>query len=95
MNPTDFVGNNGGGCKGQLSDASPRRFLATCVGTHWYSDGMFDNIFGFSHTVLFDVAKNSVMGKIDGSAFIESALSPSGRKIAVLKGAKVRLYDAP
>ena len=83
VNPTDFVGNNGGGCKGQLSDASPRRFLATCVGTHWYSDGMFDNIFGFSHTVLFDVTTNGVMGRIDGSAFIESALSLSGRKIAI------------
>jgi hypothetical protein len=95
VNSTDFVGENGGGCKGQLSDASPRRFLATCVGTHWYSDGMFDNIFGFSHTVLFDVTTNSVIGRIDGSAFVESGLSPSGRKIAILKGAKIRLYDAP
>ncbi len=95
VNPTDFVGDNGGGCRGQLSDALPRRFLATCVGTHWYSDGMFDNIFGFSHTVLFDVTTNSVIGKIDGSAFIESALSPSGRRVAILKGEKIRLYDAP
>jgi hypothetical protein len=95
VNPTDFVGDNGGGCKGQLSDAPPRRFLATCVGTHWYSDGMFDNIFGFSHTVLFDVTTNSVIGRIDGSAFIESALSPSGRKISILKGEKIHLYDAP
>ena len=95
VNSTDFVGNQGGGCNGQLTDASPRRFLATCVGTHWYSDGMFDNVFGFSHTVLFDVTTNSIIGRVDGSAFIESALSPSGRKIAILKGEKIRLYDAP
>jgi len=95
VNPTDFVGDQGGGCNGQLSDGSPRRFLAICVGTHWYSDGMFDNIFGFSHTVLFDVATHSIIGRVDGSAFIKSALSPSGRRIATLKGEKVRLYDAP
>ena len=94
INPTNFVGDNGGGCNGQLSEASPRRFLATCVGTHWYSDGMFDSIFGFSHTLLFDVTKKSIIGRVDGSAFISSALSPSGRKIAILKGSKVRLYDA-
>jgi hypothetical protein len=56
---------------------------------------MFHNIFGFSHTVLFDVTTNSVIGRIDGSAFIESALSLSGRKIAILKGENTRLYDAP
>jgi hypothetical protein len=95
VNPTNFVGDNGGSCNGQLSEASPRRFLATCVGTHWYSDGMFDNIFGFSHTVLFDVTTNRIIGRVDGSASIESALSPSGRKIAILKGEKTRLYDAP
>jgi hypothetical protein len=95
VNPTDFVGANGGNCNGQLSETSPKRFLATCIGTHWYSDGMFDNIFGFSHTVLFDVTTYSIIGRVDGSAFIVSALSPSGRKIAILKGERVRLYDAP
>jgi hypothetical protein len=95
VNPTNFVGDNGGGCNGQLSDASPRRFLASCVGTHWYSDGMFDGVFGFSRTLLFDVSTKRIVGRVDGSAFISSALSPSGRKIAILKGGKVRLYDAP
>ena len=95
VSPTDFVGNNGGSCGGQLSEASPRRFLATCVGAHWYSDGMFDNIFGFSHAVLFDVMTGDIIGQIDGGAFISSALSPSGREIAILKGKKIRLYDAP
>jgi hypothetical protein len=95
VNATNFVGHNGGGCNGQLSDSSPRRFLASCVGTHWYSDGMFDAIFGFSRTLLFDVSTKSIIGRVDGSAFISSALSPSGRKIAILKGGKVRLYDAP
>jgi hypothetical protein len=95
VNPTNLVGDNGGNCNGQLSEASPRRFLATCVGAHWYSDGMFDNIFGFSHTVLFELTTGNIIGRVDGSAFIESALSPSGRKIAILKDKKVRLYDAP
>lgn len=95
VNPTNFVGDNGGNCNGQLSEAQPRRFLATCVGTHWYSDGMLDNIFGFSRSVLFDVTTKSIIGRFDGSAFISAALSPSGRKIAILKGQKVRLYDAP
>jgi hypothetical protein len=95
VDPTNFVGDNGGNCSGQLSEESPRRFLATCVGTHWYSDGMFDNIFGFSRTLLFDVTTKSIIGRIDGSAFISAALSPSGRRIAFLKGEKVRPYDAP
>ena len=95
VDPTNLVGDNGGGCAGQLSEASPQRFLATCVGTHWYSDGMFDGLFGFSRTVLFDVSTKSVLGRVDGSAFISAALSPSGRKIAVLKSGKVRLYDVP
>jgi hypothetical protein len=95
VNPTDFIGNNGGHCDGQLSEAIPMRFLATCIGTHWYSDGMFDAIFGFSHTLLFDVSTKSIIGRVDGSEFISSALSPSGRKVAILKGGKVRLYDAP
>lgn len=95
VSPTDFVGSNGGSCGGQLSEAPPRRFLATCVGAHWYSDGMFDNIFGFSHAVLFDVTTGNIIGQVDGGAFISSALSPSGREIAILKGKKVRLYSAP
>jgi hypothetical protein len=95
VNPTNFVGNNGGNCYGQLSEASPMRFLATCFGTHWYSDGDLDAIFGFSHTLLFDVSTKTIIGRVDGSAFISSALSPSGRQVAILKGGKVRLYDAP
>ncbi len=93
--PTNLVGENGGSCEGQLSEVLPRRFLATCVGTRWYSDGMFDSIFGFSHTVLFDVSTKDLVGRIDGGAFITSALSPSGRQIAILRGGKVRLYEAP
>jgi hypothetical protein len=95
VNLTNFVGNNGGICVGELSEASPRRFLASCRGTHWYSDGELDAIFGFSHTLLFDVSTKSIIGRVDGSEFISSALSPSGRQIAILKSGKVRLYDAP
>jgi len=95
VNSTNFIGSNGGACEGQLSEASPKRFLAVCVGTHWYSDGMFDSVFGFSRILLFDVSARSIVGRIDDSAFISAAISPSGRRIAILKNGKVRLYDVP
>ncbi len=95
VDPTNFVGDNGGGCEGQLSEEPPQRFLVTCVGAHLYSDGMFDGLFGFSRTLLFDVSTRSILGRVDGGAFISAALSPSGRQIAILKNGKVRLYDVP
>jgi hypothetical protein len=90
----DFVGKEGGGCDGHLSEVEPRRFLAVCTGTHWYSDGMFDAIFGFSRVVLFDVSTRSVIKRIDGPAYVSASLSPSGKRVAILKGGKVRLYEA-
>jgi hypothetical protein len=89
----DFVGKNGGNCEGQISDAEPRRFLAVCTGTHWYSDGMFDAIFGFSRVVLFEVSSGHLVMRIDGPAFTSAALSPSGKRVATLRGSKVRLYE--
>ena len=89
----DFVGKDGGGCNGYLSEVEPRRFLAVCIGTHWYSDGMFDAIFGFSRVILFDVSSRSPIQRIDGPAYISAALSPSGKRVAILKGGKVRLYQ--
>jgi hypothetical protein len=89
----DFVGKNGGNCEGQLSASEPRRFLAVCTGAHWYSDGMFDAIFGFSSVVLFDVPSGHQVMRIDGPAFTSAALSPSGKKVATLRGSKVRLYE--
>ena len=90
----DFVGSQGGGCTGEQSGVGPRRFLAICIGTHWYSDGIFDAIFGFSRVVLFDVSTRSVVKRIDGPAYVSAALSPSGKRVAILKGGKVRLYEA-
>ncbi len=92
VSPEDFVGKNGGSCDGELSSAEPRRFLAVCAGTHWYSDGMFDSIFGFSRIVVFDVPSGRIVSRIDGPAYTSAALSPSGKLIAVLRGSKVRLY---
>lgn len=89
----DFVGKNGGNCDGELSTSEPRRFLAMCNGTHWYSDGMFDSIFGFSRVILFDAPSGHQVMRIDGPAFTSAALSPSGKRDATLRGSKVRLYD--
>lgn len=93
VSPEDFVGKNGGGCDGELSETEPRRFLAVCAGTHWYSDGMFDSIFGFSRVVVFDVPAGRIISRIDGPEFTSATLSPSGKLVAVLKGSKVRLYQ--
>jgi hypothetical protein len=89
----DFLGRNGGDCYGQLSAVEPRRFLAVCNGTHWYSDGMFDGIFGFSRVVLFDVSSGRIIRRIDGPAYTSAALSPSGKRVAVLRDSKIRLYQ--
>lgn len=89
----DFVGKNGGNCEGQLSASEPRRFLAVCTGTHWYSDGMLDAIFGFSRVVLFDVPSGHQVMRINGPAFTSAALSPSAKRVATLRDSKVRLYE--
>ena len=47
---------NDSSCTGELSDSEPRRFLATCVGAHVYTDGELDALFGYSRIALFDVA---------------------------------------
>ena len=93
VSPEDFVGKNGGGCGGQLSTLEPRRFLAVCTGAHWYSDGMFDAIFGFSRVVLFDVPSARIIMRIDGPAYTSAALSPLGKRVATLRGSKIRLYE--
>jgi len=54
---------------------------------------MFDAIFGFSRVVLFDVSTKTVIKRIDGPAYVSAALSPSGKRVAILKGGKVRLYE--
>ena len=89
----DFAGKNGGHCEGQLSASEPLRFLAVCIGTHWYSDGMFDAIFGFSRVVLFDVPSGHQLVRINGPAFTSAAISPSGKRIAILRDSRVRLYE--
>jgi hypothetical protein len=89
----DFAGMNGGNCHGELSTSEPRRFLVVCTGAHWYSDGMLDSIFGFSRVVLFDAPSGHQVMRIDGPAFTSAALSPSGKRVATLRGSKVRLYE--
>ena len=89
----DFLGKDGGYCEGQLSASEPRRFLALCTGTHWSSDGTFDAIFGFSKVILFDVPSGHPVMRIDGPAVSSAALSPSGKRVAILRGSKVRLYE--
>ncbi len=93
VNPEDFVGKNGGNCEGALSDLEPRRFLALCTGTHWYSDGMFDAIFGFTRVVLFEAPSGCIIQRFDGPAYISAALSPSGKKVAILRSGRVLLYE--
>jgi hypothetical protein len=90
----DFVGKNGGNCDGELSTSEPHRFLAVCAGAHWYSDGMFDSIFGFSRVVLFDAPSGHQVMRIDRPAFTSAALSPSGKRVATLRGNKVRIYES-
>lgn len=89
----NFVGTNGGGCDGQMSGSEPRRFLAVCRGAHWYSDGMFDSIFGFSRVVLFEVPSGRQITRLDGPVAVNAELSPSGKSLAVVRGSKIRLYD--
>jgi hypothetical protein len=79
-------------CTGDPSVSEPRRFLATCVGTHFYTDGDFDAFFGYSRIALFDVASRRILVRIDGAAYSSAVLSPSGKLIAVTHGNKVRLF---
>jgi hypothetical protein len=54
---------------------------------------MFDAIFGFSRVVLFEVSSGHLVMRIDGPAFTSAALSPYGKRVATLRGSKVRLYE--
>lgn len=89
----DFVGTNDSGCRGQISAVEPRRLLVMCTGIRLDTDGTFDAIFGFSRVVIFDVSTRTLIKRIDGPSFISAAISPSGKKVAILKGGKVRLYE--
>jgi hypothetical protein len=81
-----------GSCAGELSISEPRRFLAFCNGTHFYTDGDLDSIFGYSRIALFDVSSRHILARIDGPAYTSAALSPNGQLISVLHGKKVHLY---
>jgi hypothetical protein len=83
-------------CTGEVSTDKPQRFLASCVGAHFFSDGELDAIFGYSRIALFDVASKRILLRIDGPAFTSATVSPDGRKIATIhRGRKItlRLYD--
>jgi hypothetical protein len=82
-------------CTGDVSVSKPRRFLATCVGAHFYTDGDLDSIFGYSRIALFDVTSKRMLFRLDGPAYTSATLSPEGRLIATIhRGRKieVRLY---
>lgn len=78
-------------CTGEVSAIKPGRFLATCVGTHFYTDGDLDAIFGYSRIALFDVTSKQMLARIDGPAYTSAALSPDGRQIAVIHRERVRI----
>jgi hypothetical protein len=82
----------GSNCDGDFSASQPKRFLATCVGAHFYTDGDLDAIFGYSRIALFDVASRHIVARIDGPAYTTAVLSPSGKLIAVTHSNKVHLY---
>jgi hypothetical protein len=83
-------------CTGEVSASKPRRFLATCVGTHLYTDGEFDAIFGYSRIALFDVTSKQMLTRINAPALTSAALSPNGRRLATVHNGinkiEVRLY---
>jgi len=81
------------GCTGNLSASEPRRFLAVCTGSYFYTDGLLDSIFGYSRIELFDVNSRRSLTRIDGPADTSASLSPSGKIIAVVThDGKLRLY---
>jgi hypothetical protein len=82
----------GSNCTGELSTSEPHRFLATCIGAHFYTDGDLDGIFGYSRIALFDVPSRRILARIDGRAYTWAALSPVGNLIAVLHGDRVNFY---
>ena len=82
----------GSNCTGELSTSEPHRFLVTCIGTHFYTDGDLDFIFGYSRIALFDVPSRRLIARVDGRAYTWAALSPEGNLIAVLHGDKVNFY---
>ena len=79
-------------CTGELSSADPRRFLAICIGAHFYSDGDLDAIFGYSRIALFDVGSRDFLMRLDGPAYTSAFLSPSGKLIATVHLGRLRLY---
>jgi hypothetical protein len=81
-------------CTGDLSGSEPRRFLATCVGAHIYTDGELDALFAYSRIALFDVASRQILARIEGPAYTSAVLSPSGKLIAVEHMSKIRFYRA-
>lgn len=80
-----------GNCSGEMSAIKPRRFLATCVGAHVYTDGDLDSIFGYSRIALFDVTSKQILTRIDGPAYTSATLSPDGRQIAVIHRERVKI----
>jgi hypothetical protein len=79
-------------CTGEVSAFKPMRFLATCVGTHFYTDGDLDAIFGYSRIALFDVTSKQKLTSINGPVDATAALSPGGGRIAVIHRGRVKIW---
>ncbi len=84
-------------CDGEFSFIS-KRFLASCVGAHLYTDGEFDSIFGYSRIALFDVPSKRLLLRIDGRPYTSATLSPNGKRVATIhRGSdtkiEVKLYQ--
>jgi hypothetical protein len=74
----------------------PTRFLTFCRGTNFYTDGDFDAWLGFTKIALLDVQTKRTLYELKDSFRVgDAALSPNGKFIAVIKGKKLRIYDAP
>ena len=82
-------------CDGEVSKAEYRRYLAKCSGVWVYTDGAWDNIFGYSRIAMVDVGSRRVKFRVEGRMDTRAALSPSGQLVAVAYGDKIQTYRIP
>jgi hypothetical protein len=80
------------GCHGDLSSSEPRRFLVTCGGVYFYTDGDLDSIFGYAKIAVFDVSTRRLLARFSGRANTTAALSNSGKVVAIAHKKELRLY---
>jgi hypothetical protein len=85
-----------GGCEGAVASQSiPPRFLATCNGASFYTDGDLDWLFGFSKVFVIDTASHQVVFDLPGSIGTNAGISPSGKTLFTLREDILSLYKLP